>query len=447
MKKIKLYTAKTFLLFCMIFINAIAFSQNKTYVTAEVLMKAVPVNLETVLKLAGADNLTIKEYELKYQQSLAEQSKAKEWWLPAIYFGTTTHYLNGAAMNTDGQIFHPVNRNNLWAGIGLSAEWDFGKGIYGTLAAKQKADAMKYQSQAERNQAILKAIEAYYDMQVEQLKYAALQQLVNQSDSLTQQIKIQVDAGLRYQSEYLLAQSNYNHLKISLLQSKVEWQKKSAELANLLNMDGGVLLASSDDVIIPLKLSVNIPDTTQQKAVFGKRPEYLNLQSNLFSLQTQRKSFTTGLLMPKLKIGTEDALFGKVVSPYYNTYQLNAALVWQLPLGRFVYNGDLKKQDANILIQQNQMEQFKNQVQQELNKGIAQLQSSEEQMKIASEALKLSVEALQQSMERQKLGTAKPFEVFQAQQFYMQAQVDYLQAVSEYNKAQYLLLIVTGGNL
>ena len=77
------------------------------------------VNLETVLKLAGANNLTIQEYQLKYQQALAEQSKAKEWWLPNIYFGAGIHYLNGAAMNTDGTILQPANRNNLWTGLGL----------------------------------------------------------------------------------------------------------------------------------------------------------------------------------------------------------------------------------------------------------------------------------------------------------------------------------------
>ncbi|MDI1231534.1 MAG: hypothetical protein PSV18_10190 [Methylobacter sp.] len=36
------------------------------------------VDLETVLKLAGADNLTVEETRLHYQQALAEQSKAGE---------------------------------------------------------------------------------------------------------------------------------------------------------------------------------------------------------------------------------------------------------------------------------------------------------------------------------------------------------------------------------
>jgi len=149
-----------------------------------------PVNLETVLKLAGANNLTIQEYQLKYQQALAEQSKAKEWWLPNIYFGSSTHYLNGAAMNTDGEIFTDIKRNNLWTGLGIGAEIDFSKGFYSSLAAKQKAEAMNYQSTAEKNKMILQAVQGYFDLQAEQLKYFFLQQLVGQSDTLSQQIKI-----------------------------------------------------------------------------------------------------------------------------------------------------------------------------------------------------------------------------------------------------------------
>lgn len=206
------------------------------------------------MKLAGANNLTIQEYQLKYQQASAEQSKAKEWWLPNIYFGASTHYLNGAAMNTDGKIFTDINRNNLWTGLGIGAEIDFSKGFYSSLAAKQKAEAMQYQSTVEKNKMILQTVQAYFDLQAEQLKYFFLQQLVNQSDTLSQQIKIKVDAGLLYQSDYLMSQSNYNHLKISMLQTKIEWQKKSALLTNLLNLENNISLISADTSLIPLKL-------------------------------------------------------------------------------------------------------------------------------------------------------------------------------------------------
>jgi outer membrane protein TolC len=399
-----------------------------------------PVNLETVLKLAGANNLTVQEYQLKYQQALAEQSKANEWWLPNIYAGATTHYLNGAAMNTDGKIFTGVKQNNLWAGLGITAEIDFSKGFYQSLAVKQKSQAANYFSTAEKNKAILNAVQTYFDLQAEQLKYFFLQQLVNQSDTLSQQIKIKVDAGLLYQSDYLLSQSNYSHLKISLLQTKVEWQKKSASLANILNLENNVKLISADTTLIPISFTVPPTDTNG----FIKRPEFLGLNSELQSFQTLRKTANQGLLIPKLRVGFDNGAFGAYTTPLYNTYQFNASLLWNLPFGRLTYKGDLKKFDTQILIQQNEIKQFKNQYQQEISVATSQLQIAEEQMTIAKQALQSSTEALNQSIERQKLGTAKPFEVFQAQQFFLQAQVDYLKAVSEYNKAQFALKVAKG---
>lgn len=398
------------------------------------------INLETVLKLAGANNLTVLEYKLKYQQALAEQSKANEWWLPNIYAGATIHYLNGAAMNTDGKIFFNMIRNNIWAGLGIAAEIDFSKGFYQSLAAKQNSQAQNYFSTAEKNKAILNAVQTYFDLQAEQLNYFFLQQLVNQADTISQQIKIKVDAGLLYQSDYLLSQSNYSHLKISLLQTKVEWQKKSASLANILNLENNITLISADTTLIPI--SFTVPPTDPNGSI--KRPEFLGLNSKLQSFQALRKTANQGLLMSKLRVGFDNGAFGAYTMPLYNTYQFNAPLLWNLPLGRLTYKGDLKKFDAQILIQRNEIEQFKNQYQQEISIANSQLQIAEEQMTVAKQALQSSTDALNQSIERQKIGTAKAFEVFQAQQFFLQAQVDYLKAISEYNKAQFDLRVAMG---
>ncbi len=399
-----------------------------------------PLSMETVLQLAGANNLTVKEYQLKYQQALAEQSKAKEWWLPEVFVGVSTHYLNGAAMNGNGIFFTEVNRDNLWAGLGLNMEIDFNKGMYQPLAAKQKAQAAQYFSIAEKNKAILKAVQTCFDLQTEQLKYAFLQTLVNQSDTLSQQIEVQVKAGLRYQSEYLLAKSNQKHLQISLLQSKMEWQKQSAALANLLNLENNIQLVSADTSLLPLSFEMQADNTIS----IEKRNEYLGLNSELQSVQTLRKATNEGLLLPKLRLGTDNGAFGAYSKPFYNTYQINASLFWTLPLGRLTYKGDLKQWDVKVMQKQNEIEQFKNQFQQEIATAKAQLQIATEQITVAKEALQLAGEALNQSVQRQKLGTVKPFEVFQAQQFYLQAQMDYLKAVGENNKAYFASKVAEG---
>lgn len=402
-----------------------------------------PINLETVMQLSGANSLTVQEYQLKRELAVAEQAKAKEWWLPNLNAGFTTHYLSGAAMNADGRIFTDIEQNNLWAGLGISAEIDFSKGIYQTLAAKQKVQAADYFSIAEKNKAILRSIEVYFDMQNEQLKYVSLKRLVSQADTLSQQLKIQVDAGIRYQSEYLLASSNFNHLKIEMFQAKIGWQKKSALLSNLLNLEQQTQLISTETNLVPLEL---IPSVTEEKKL-ETHPQYLGLQSELEVLETENRIVNQGLLLPKLRLGANNSAFGAYSDNLYNTYQVNASLLWDIPFGRFSYQGDIKKGKARIDLQENKVAQFKNQYQQEIAFASTEIQMAEVQIAVAKQALAFAIEAVNQSIERQKLGTAKPFEVYQAQQFNLQAQLDYLKIISDFNKAQYALKVAKGENL
>src|ERR1039458_8378894 len=85
-RKTALYGMRIFLIALFLFSGSFCFSQNDKY---------IPVNLTTVLKLAGANNLTIKQYELQYQLGLAQVDKAREWYLPSIFVGPSFHYLQG----------------------------------------------------------------------------------------------------------------------------------------------------------------------------------------------------------------------------------------------------------------------------------------------------------------------------------------------------------------
>ena len=246
-----------------------------------------------------------------------------------------------------------------------------------------------------------------------------------------------------HQSEYLLSQSNFQHIKITMLQSKVEWQKKSALLINLLNLEHKIKLVSADTSLMHLPFSTSLPDAKG----FEKRPEYLGMNATLKSYETQLKTINQGLLLPKLKVGFDNGAFGTYTAAHYDTYQLNASLLWTLPLGRLTYKGDVKKYAAQINLQENEIAQFKNEYQQEISTATAQIQIAWEQMTIGKQALQSSFAAMSQSIDRQNLGTARAFEVFQSQQFLLQAQFDYLKAVSEYNKAQFGLKVAMGDNL
>ncbi|HLF62623.1 MAG TPA: TolC family protein [Saprospiraceae bacterium] len=403
----------------------------------------LPIDLKTVLKLAGANNLTIHEYQLKYQSALADETRSKEWWLPVIYAGASTHYLNGSAMNTDGKILTDLSRNNFWTGLGVAAEIDFARGKYETLAANQRAEASRFYSDAEKNQIVLSAVHTYLELQAGQQKYLLLQDLVLRADTLSQQIKTKSDVGLLYESDYLLSQSNFNHLKVLMLQADAERQKHSAHLVRILNIDELILLISIDSALVPLTMSMPVTDTL----TFKNRPEYSGLVAELESSQTLRTRADRGMFQPKLRVGLENGAFGAIINSIHNTFQFNATLLWQIPLSRIISKGDLKKMDVEILLRQNDIAQFENQYRMETSIARAQILNAQQQMSIANQALSSATEALNQALARQNLGTAKPFEVFQAQEFVLRAQVDLVHAITEYNKAQFTLKVARGETL
>jgi len=190
----------------------------------------IQIDLESVLRLCGADNLTIEEYRNKSELAQAEFVKTKEWWLPVLYGGATTYNLSGSAINTDGRIFTDVNRNNL-------------------------------------------------------------------------------------------------------------------------NLEGNISLRSSESDMVPLSI-VEDPDLIPAPEGYMKRPEYFGLQSGLKSIESENKLYSTALLLPSLRVGTYGSMFGKSLHDLNPTMELNTSLVWSIPLGRLVYAGDKKREEAKIMLQQ-----------------------------------------------------------------------------------------------
>src|SRR3990170_1538299 len=220
---------------CM-FLSIVVFTANA--------QKPVAINLETVLRLGGANNLTIKEYKQRQELAAANLTQSKEWWLPDLYAGIQSHRLGGAVMNGNGNFFLDVSRDNLWMGLGLNATWDFADGIYKVKAERLNARAAEFQTQSKRNHALLEIIDSYFDFLSAQLSAEAYQQLASQADTISRQIEIQVQAGLRYQSELLLSKSNLNHLKVEMLNAMAGYYSQSAKLINLLNLDPAIKLVS-----------------------------------------------------------------------------------------------------------------------------------------------------------------------------------------------------------
>ncbi len=405
------------------------------------------IDLETCLQLGGASNLTIQEYQLRQELAKTESLSAKEWWLPEVYLGTQLHQLWGTAMNSDGRFFTDVNRQNFWGGLGFNVSWDFAEASYSKKAAALSIQVSEYQSQAERNTTLLEIIDTYYDFQVSQLHYEVFEQLVNQADTIAKQMEIQVDAGLRFESDMLLAKSNRNHLMVEMLNAKIQNKAHAATLTRLLNLDPKAALVSSDSSLTIINYLVPKQQLLDFNTVYDSRPELKLAELHISMLDYQRKSITKGLLLPELKVGSYGSYFGDVFSPLQPTSEINAALVWNIPLSSFIYRGDVKSIDSKISIQQNEISQQKALINEDVIRLQSEMDISSEQRNIAEEGTILAYEALQQSISRQQLGTVNPLEILQAQEIFIKTKLDLLRATAAFNKANYAYFVAVGNNL
>ncbi len=412
-------------------------------------LQPLPIDLKTVLEMGGANNLTIKKYELQKELALAELTEANSWWLPELYAGVTAHQRWGAAMNSDGRIFTGVDRQNIWAGLGASGYWKLGEGIYGAKVADIRAKAIQFQQEATKNEVLLEIIEAYYDFLGAQLQIGTYGLLIDQADTIAQQLEIQVQAGIGFQSDWLLAKSNIKHLQVERLNAKKEVAEKMARLIGLLNLPPTTRLVSTETVVAPLTLVSENEVFTDLSDAYSQRPEMKYMALSRQALETEKEGLRKSMALPELSLGVFGASFGDIFSPQRPTAEINAAVLWRVPLELVLseHKGPYKKIDTQLHIQQFEAEQFKNQINEELAAAKWVMEATSEQMTIAQEGSELAGEAYQQSVQRQQLGTARPFEILQAQEMYMQAQLDYLQAVTAYNQAQYRMYVALGNGL
>ena len=122
------------------------------------------INIESSLKIAGANNLTISKLNLNKTVLEADLLISKGWWIPEIFAGIQTRQLQGAAMNGNGSFFTDVNQQNLWNGVGIDALWNIGEGIYKTKVSELKLEANTYKTTAEKNIVLLDVADTYYQL-------------------------------------------------------------------------------------------------------------------------------------------------------------------------------------------------------------------------------------------------------------------------------------------
>jgi outer membrane protein TolC len=138
---------------------------------------------------------------------------------------------------------------------------------------------------------------------------------------------------------------------------------------------------------------------------------------------------------------------GSEIKQLYPTTSMNFSLQWKIPIEKLIYNGPTKKIEASEKIQELEIKEIKAAINQHIATAKQNILLGNQQTKLANKAYLQSKEAFNQCAKRQELGTIRPFELLQAQEIFIQSKLDYIEAIANYNTAQYAFQVATGINL
>ena len=404
---------------------------------------ALNLSVDKVIQLCKADNLTVKNLQLRTDIAKADHLASKGWWLPEVFLGTKLHHLHGSGLNTDGRIFSDVDRQSRWYGGELGIDWDFAKGIFDTKANKLMAEAQAYRNTVNKEQQVLLAIESYYSSLLAKTKAEILIGLIEIKAKLIQQLSKQAKVGLSLESDLLLAQSNLNRLKYEAINAKQEYYQNAAQLLGLINKVKVDSLALSTDDIKRLEL-VNFEEL--EKSQIEEHPLLEAGQLLVEAGQAKEKMVNKSLAFPKAGIRYDYGPFGLDYDDNQLTRSWQGYVGWRLPLNQIFYNGEGKKADLQTKLNELAYQESKRNLQNEKNNIVEQLKLIKALLDSKGEE-DFAERALEQTIVRQEAGIGTLLEVLQAQEEFIQAKLMEAEMIISYNVLQYKMLINLGRSI
>lgn len=410
--------------------------------------RVYPIDLPTVLRLAGEQNLDIQIAREKLAEARANHASAVELFFPWISPGLAYRRHDNLVQGTEGNIEN-VHKHSYSPGATVAVQVDIGNAIYRALETHQLVKATDRALDAQRQEIILAAAQGYFDLAKAQAAVGVAEEAVKISQDYEQQLHHAVEAGIAFRGDELRAQVQTRKNQLALHQADEQRRIASARLAQTLHLDATVDLSTPHADPIPMSFAP--PDTTlgglvQQALV--SRPEFQQGQAFISAAQNAKDSALYGSLVPTI---SAQAFVGGLgggkrdgPSQFGASEDYFAGLSWRIGPGGLFDFGRVRAAQARIQNARLIAEKVRDEIVRQVVEAHARAQSLADQISTARQALVSAEEALRLGRGRKEYGVGIVLEVIQAEQDLTRARNDYLNAVAEYNKVQYALMKAVG---
>lgn len=412
----------------------------------------IPISKKDILEKVNDNNLQIKIAEKNAASAKADFNQSNSLFLPSISashtaisttnplmaFGSklnqeilTASDFNPALLNDPDQIQNYATRIEVLQPL-INVD-----GLYGRQAAKSKLEAYELQTERTKEYLQLEVNKAFMQLQLAYKAVAVLQKANRTAQANLKLVENYAKQGLLQKTDLLSVQVRVNEVANQLQYAKSNVQNASDYLAFLLNED------NANKVFKPLEDIENVIQISSfEPKLISNRKDILAMDKSVEAYGKMTQMNKMGFLPRLNAFGSYELYDDKIFQTGAKGYTVGAQLSWDVFDG-YKTIGKYQKAKADYDKAQTESQQYKAQSQLELNKTNRQLSDAENKVNLSKLALEQSQEAYRIRENRFKEGLEKTTDLLNSETVQFQKELEYLQAVFEYNFTQKYLEFLT----
>lgn len=403
-----------------------------------------PIDLNTTLRLAGAQNLDVQIAREQLKQAEANRSSALEQFFPSVNPGIGYHRRDGVAQGVPSGLVTNAHYQSYYPGVTLTGQVTLGDAIYNALVAKQLVKANDQALEAQRADSTLAAAQAYFELARSKALVGVVAEAINVSRAYQNQLHEAVNAGIAFKGDELRVQTQTEQYEINMQQAVEQQKVASANLAQVLHLDSRIELVPQETELIPITLldtNSSMDSLVVQAMKF--RPELHQSHSLIAAAKDTQNGALYGPLIPSLGGQVFGGGFGGGPdggpSRFAGAADYTVGLNWRIGPGGLFDKGRINTSKAQLATAQLSELKLKDAITTEVVSTLARVHSTSAQIELAKKNLETAAETLRLTRQRKQFGVGVVLEDIQAQQALNQARSDYFTAIAEFDKAQFAL--------
>jgi outer membrane protein TolC len=436
-------------------------------------MPVTPVDLCSALRLAGVENPQVLLARQRVVEAVAEEQFAAVQILPNLNAGFNYNSHDGALQRSDGSILR-VDRSALYAGLGANAvgagtvnvpglqlAGNVSEGIFLYLRQKQVTVQRQFGSVAVRNQVFLDVARAYCELLRAECAVKLAEQNVEQAAEVARITGEFAKAGQGRQSDADRAEAELEQRRADLAALEGDLLIASARLAELLNLDPSCRLHATDGWVVPAPL---VPDPVPLCDLIAiallQRPELgerrAAIREAILALSGARilpfspnviLGFSTGTFgggSDLVAAGTPGTVLGPRFGNFGGRADFDAVVYWSL---RNLGVGNVALIDlarSRVRIEELRQLIVLDRVRTEVAEAYARTHARFAQIGSAQRALRVALRAFEEDVKRVRNRQGLPIELMDSLRLVVRSRTDYLNALIDYNEAQFELYVALG---